>query len=99
MIIDSSLSSSEHLIRVQSKMNKTISLLRKLQDILLRQLLIITYKTFVRPHLDYGDILYNQAYNKSFDQKLEKIQYNVGIAIIGAILGTSIEKIYQELGK
>ena len=55
-------------------MNKTISLLRKLQDILLRQSLIITYKAFVRPHVHYGDILYNQAYNKSFDQKLEKIQ-------------------------
>ena len=74
VIIDSSLSSSEHLMKVQSKMNKTISLLRKLQDILLRQSLIITYKAFVRPHVHYGDILYNQAYNKSFDQKLEKIQ-------------------------
>ena len=74
VIIDSSLSSSEHLMKVQSKMNKTISLLRNLQDILLRQSLIITYKAFVRPHVDYGDILYNQAYNKSFDQKLEKIQ-------------------------
>ena len=74
VIIDSSLSSSEHLMKVQSKMNKTISLLRNLQDILLRQSLIITYKAFVRPHVDYGGILYNQAYNKSFDQKLEKIQ-------------------------
>ena len=54
--------------------------------------------TIVRPHLDYGDILYDQAYNASFHQKLEKIQYNACIAITGAIRGTSKEKIYEELG-
>ena len=59
----------EHLISVQSKTNKTIGLLRKLQ------VLITIYKAFVRPHLDYGDILYDQAYNASFHQKLEK-KYN-----------------------
>ena len=31
------------------------------------------YKAFVRPHLDYGDIIYDEAYNKTFDQKLESI--------------------------
>ena len=61
-------------------------------------LLITIYKAFVRPHLDYGDILYDQAYNASFHQKLEKIQYNVCIAITGAVRGTSKEKIHQEVG-
>ena len=61
-------------------------------------LLITTYKAFVRPHLGYGDILYDQAYNASFHQKLEKIQYNACIAITGAVCGTSKENIYQELG-
>ena len=28
--------------------------------------LITIYKVFVRPHLDYGDILYDQAYNIFF---------------------------------
>ena len=68
VILDASLSFDEHLISVQSKTNKTIGLLRKLQ------VLITIYKAFVRPHLDYGDILYDQAYNASFHQKLEKIQ-------------------------
>ena len=98
MILDASLSFDEHLISVQSKTNKTIGLLRKLQNTLPRQALITIYKAFVRPHLDYGDILYDQAYNASFHQKLEKIQYNACIAITGAIRGTSKEKIYQELG-
>ena len=34
----------------------------------------------------------------SFPQKLESIQYNVCLAITGAIRGTSKEKLYQELG-
>ena len=98
MILDVSLSFDEHLISVQSKTNKTIGLLRKLQNTLTRQALITAYKAFVRPHLDHGDILHDQAYNASFHQNLEKIQYNVCIAITVAIRCTSKEKIYQELG-
>ena len=64
----------EHLISVQSKINKTIGLLRKLQNTIPRQALVTIYKAFVRPHLDYGHILYDQAHNASFHQKLEKIQ-------------------------
>ena len=42
------------------------------------------YKTFARPHLDYGDIIYDQAYNETFHQKLESIQYNALVALPGA---------------
>ena len=51
---------------VSRKISKTIGLLRKLQNILSRAALIIIYKTFIRPHLDYGYILYDEAYNMSF---------------------------------
>ena len=34
-------------------------------------------QSFIRPHLDYGDILFNQAYNKLLHVNLELIQYNV----------------------
>ena len=94
MILDFSLSFDEHLISVQSKTNKTIGLLRKLQNTLPIHALITLYGAFVRPHLDYRDILYDQAYNASFHQKLEKIQYSACIAITGAISGVSKDKIY-----
>ena len=42
----------------------------------------------IRPHLDYGDIIYDQAYNSSFHQKLELIQYNPVLALTGAIRGS-----------
>ena len=48
------------------KMCKTRGLLRKLQNLLPRAALITIYKAFSRPHLDYGDILYDQVYNISF---------------------------------
>ena len=66
-----------------NKVNKTIGLLRKLQNILPREPLLTIYKSFVRPHLDYGDVIYDQHYNNSFHQKLESIQYNANLVITG----------------
>ena len=88
----------EHLKNVFNKTNKTIGLLRKLSNLLPRQALVTNYKAFVRPYLDYGDVLYDQAFNNSFHAKIESIQYNDCLAITGAIRGTSREIIYQELG-
>ena len=88
----------KHLNDKLSKISKTIRLLRKLQKILTRPPLLTLYKTFIRSHLDYGDIIYDKAYNTSFHQILEKVQYNSALAITGAIRGTSKEKLYQDLG-
>ena len=98
MILDTKLDFSLHLKYVQNKANKTIGFLRKLQDTLPRTLLITIFKSFIRPHLDYGDIIYDRAYNTSFHQNIESIQYNAALAITGAVRGTSREKLYQELG-
>ena len=81
-----------------NKVNKTIGLLRKLQNTLPRPLLLTIYKSLIRPHLDYGDIIYDQAYNAPFQQKVECIQYNAVLSITGAIRGTSREKLFEELG-
>ena len=56
------------------------------------------YKAFVRLHLDYGDIFYDEAYNETFHQKLEFIQYNACLALYGAIRRPSRERRYHELG-
>ena len=47
------------------------------------------YKSFVRPHLDYGDVLYDQPNNMSFCKRIESLQYQVCLAITGAIKSTS----------
>ena len=82
-----------------STVAKTIGLLRKFQAVLPGPSLVTIYKAFIRPHLDYGDIIYDhRAYNESFHKKLESIQYNAALAITGAIRGTSRAKLYQEPG-
>ena len=77
---------------------KGIGLLRKLWSILTRTSLLTIYKSFIRPHLDYGDIVYDQPSNDAFSNKLETVRYNAALAIMRAVKGTSREKLYQELG-
>ena len=60
--------------------------------------LLTIYKSFVRLHLDYGDVIYDQPNNSNLSDKIESLQYNAVLAITGAIRGTSKEKLYQELG-
>ena len=98
IILDSKLTFEDHYKTVLRKTNRTIGLLRKLQNLLPREALTTIYKAFVRPHLDYGDVLFDQAFNASFHEKLESIQYNACRALTGTIRGTSKEKLYQEVG-
>ena len=60
--------------------------------------LLTIYKSFIRPHLDYGDIQYGNPNNENFRGKLEKVQYRACLVITGAIKGTSRERLYNELG-
>ena len=94
MFLDSKLNFSENLKTIFQKTNKTIGLLRKLQTLLPRAPLITIYKSFIRLHLDYGDMIYDQTFNMSFQLKMETIQYNAALAITGAIRGSSRETLY-----
>ena len=53
--------------------------------------LFTVYKFFIRLHPHFGNITYEKAYNASFHQNLDKIQYNSALAITGAIKVTSKE--------
>ena len=58
---------------ILNKVVKTIGLLRKLQNVLPISALLTIYKTFIRHHLDYDEIICDQTYNASFHQKLEPL--------------------------
>ena len=60
-------------------------------------MLLTIYKSFIRPRLNCGDILYDQPTNDSFCKKLEAVQYNAALAITGAIKGTLQVNLYKEL--
>ena len=98
MHFDKKLNFGEHLKKVESKVNKTIGIIRKLQNVLLRSALLTTCQSFIRLHLDYGDIIYHKAFNESFYPKQELLQFNATLAITEATRGSSNEKIHQELG-
>ena len=98
MFLETKVDFQGHIKSIFNKVNKTIGLLHKLRNTLPRLPSFTIYKSFIRPHLDYGDITYDQAYNVSFHQKLESIQYNSALTITGATRGTSTEKRYNNLG-
>ena len=66
MSLDTKLDFQEHLKNKLSKISKTIGLLRNLQKILTRAPLLTIYKSFIRPHLYFGDIIYDKPYSSSF---------------------------------
>ena len=94
MILDNKLNFNNHLSDKISKANKGIDMIRRLYKYLPRASLINIYKTFVRPHIDYGDIIYDSSSNATFSQMIDSIQYNAALAITGVIHG----KLYHELG-
>ena len=96
---DSSLFSIVNYVNTSaSTLNSDLGLLQKLQTILPRNNLLTIYKSFIRPLLDYADVIYDQPSNTSFSKKIKSVQYNAALAITGAIKGSSCEKLYQELG-
>ena len=98
IVLDSKLNFNAHVDQKIKKYNRMIGLIRRLSINLPRNALLTIYKSFVRPHLDYGDILYDKPNNENFQNKLEKVQYRPCLAITGAIQGTSRIKLYDELG-
>ena len=98
IILDEKHNFKQHTDNAILKFDKGISVIKKLRRGLPRKSLITICKVFLRPLIDYGDIIYGQPQNESFCEKLESVQYKAALAITGTIQGTSREKIYLELG-
>ena len=96
--LDEKLNFIHHIKEKISKANIGIGVIKKLNNTLPRKTLLTIYKSFVRPHLDYGDIIYDQPNNENFCNKLETVQYNATLAITVSIQGTSKVKLYTKLG-
>ena len=66
-----------------------------------REVLDQVYKLYVRPHLDYGDIVYHKydpQLKLDVTKKLEQTQYSAALAVTGTWRGTSRQRLYDELG-
>ena len=93
MQLDGKLNFNHHTKEKTAKANKGVWLIRKLGHVSPSHSLLTIYKSFIRPHLDYGDIIYDQPNNESFCNLFEKFQNNAALAITGAIKGKSQLKI------
>ena len=96
--LDEQLNFNTDITEKISKASKGIGVIKKLFKSLPRNALLTIYKSFVRSHLDYGDIVYDRPNNESFINKLEQVQYNAALAITGAIKCGSRRELYNELG-
>ena len=80
MIFDSKFSFNYHHLKEKVSMaNDGIGTIRWLYKLLPRGTLINIYKAFVRPNLDYGDIIYDNSSNVNLSQMIESSQYNAAL--------------------
>ena len=91
LVLDSKITFNEHIKHILFKVNKSIALLGKFQPVLPRSSLLTGYKTFIRSHFHYADVVYDQSYKSSFYEKLELIQYNAALAVTDAIRGAILK--------
>ena len=97
LYLDEKLSFYDHINANISNANKDIGIIKRLSNTLSKNSLLTIYKSFIRPYLDYCDIIYDQPNNESFCTKIECIQNNAALAIAGGMKGTSHNKLYKEL--
>ena len=72
---------------INGKTNETLKgfdLLRKLSTLLPRQNLLTIYKFVIKPHLDYGNVMYNQPLNEALSNRIKSVQFKVGLATTGS---------------
>ena len=73
------------------------ALLKILSKYVDRNVLSLSYKMHVLPHLDYGDVIYHNSRTDLMDL-IERVQYKAALIVSGCWQGTSRTKLYDELG-
>ena len=61
---------------------KGISLLKYLSKYVDRNMLNLYYKLYLRPHLDYGDVIYHDQ-RAGLMQLIEQVQYKAALIVSG----------------
>ena len=108
LTLDSKLAFTEHINDKIKIANRFIGVLKYLSKYLPLKTLDQMYKMFIRPHLDYGDVIFHIPHTQSlFDssislhplmERMEQVQYQAALAITGCWHGSNRAKLYEELG-
>ena len=84
MVFDSALNFGSHLREKIISARKGIGVIRYLSKYVSRNVLDQMYKLYVRPHLNYGDIIYHKfdpELTFEFTKKLETVQCSAAPAV------------------
>ena len=108
LVLDSKLNFESNMEEKLAKARSGLGLMKQLKQWVSHQVLENIYKLYVRPHLDYGDIVYHHASENSniFNHEIshplmknvESIQYEAARVVSGAWKGTNRVKLYENLG-
>jgi len=97
LFLDSNLNFSKHIKEAILKAKKGLSLLKFLSKYVTRNVLNLSYKLYVRPHLDYGDVIYHDQ-RSDLMNLIEQVQYKAALIVSGCWKGTNCSRLYDELG-
>ena len=106
LILDKGLSFEKHLNEKIIKAKKHLGMIKHISCFLPLKALDQMYKTLVRSHLDYCDIIYHVPSKQTqfgislnaLMEKTERVQYQAALAVSGAWQGSNRSKLYEELG-
>ena len=87
----------EHLNMIISKTWQRINVMRKLKFVLDRKSLQCIYFSFIRPVLEYADVVWDNC-TKYEEDELEKIQLEAARIVTGTTKLVSIDNLYSETG-
>ena len=85
IVLGKHLNFHEHIAKKIKICKKLIGTIKHLPFHLPCKSLQTIYQSFVRPHLDYGDIIYDNPEDETLINKLEKVQYQACLAVTGAL--------------
>ena len=78
--LDSNLNFNTRINQKIKDCNKIVGLIRRLSVNLPCNAFLSIYRSFIRPHLDYGDTLSDKPKNENFQNEMEKVQYGACLA-------------------
>ena len=70
--LDEKLAFKHHINEKIKKANKDIGIICKLNKILPHSASLTIYRSFVSPHLDYGDVIYDEPEDESFSIRVKQ---------------------------
>ena len=97
IFLTNDLSWHKHIDHVTSKAWKRINIMKSLKYTLDRASLETIYLAFIRPILEYSDILFGNCTNAD-KYELDKVQYEAARIVTGATKLVSIDKLLKEVG-